>query len=181
MSTGCFASLHSEVSSSSALMTTTGTRSSLKSALMKSRQPSQWDLIATTSVTSDSGIVVAAPVDQCPCKVSGALRSRGESKDRALNSDVTGFDDRFDRAPVAAPPTGHRVDVLRDDLGLFDRQIASHGVVVKGPDGRRLDDVESSEVPASGASVARSHSVTVLGDSSHHSKDGLLERRGCTS
>jgi hypothetical protein len=53
--------------------------------------------------------------------------------------------------------------------------------VVKGPDGRRLDDVESREVPAGGASVARSHSVTVIGDPSRHSKDGLPGRRGCTS
>jgi hypothetical protein len=45
--------------------------------------------------------------------------------------------------------------------------------VVEGTDGRGLHDIESGEIPARGASVASSHSVTVLGDSSTHSKEGL--------
>lgn len=91
-----------------------------------------------------------------------------------MNSDVTGFDDRFDRASVATPSTGHRIDVLRNDLGLFDRQVAADRVVMEGPNGRRLDDIESGEVPASGASVASGHSVTVLGDLCSHSNVGWL-------
>jgi hypothetical protein len=98
-----------------------------------------------------------------------------------LGSDVTGFDDEFDRASVAAPTTGHRVNTLRDDLGFFDRQITANGEVVEGSNRRRLNNIESREVPTSGASVASSHTVTVLGDSSTHSKDELLRRRGRTS
>ena len=81
-----------------------------------------------------------------------------------MNSDVTGFDDGFDGASVATPSTGHRFNVLRDDLWFFDRQIAADGEVVEGPYGRRLHHIESREVPASGASIASSHRITVLGD-----------------
>jgi hypothetical protein len=35
---------------------------------------------------------------------------------------------------MTAPSTGHRVDVSGDYLGLFDRQFATHRVVVKGSD-----------------------------------------------
>jgi hypothetical protein len=120
--------------------------------------------MATTSVTSDRVIVTSSPRDQRPLSESGAARSRGRSKERALKSDVTGFDNGFDGASVATPTTGHRVNVLRDDLGLLDREIATDGEVMEGPNGRRLHDIESGEVPASGASVASGHSVTVLGD-----------------
>jgi hypothetical protein len=75
---------------------------------------------------------------------------------------------------MTTPTTGHRVNILRNDLWFFDRQIAADGEVMEGPNRRRLNDIESREVPASGASVARGHSVTVLGDSPTHSKVGWL-------
>ena len=100
---------------------------------MNVRQPSQFDLIVTTNVTADRVIVTSSPSDQWPWKEFGATRWRGRSKDRALNSDVTGFDNGFDGASVATPTTGHRVDVPGDYLGLFDREVAADGVVMEGP------------------------------------------------
>jgi len=98
------------------------------------------ELLTTVTVRFDrhdeghpvNGTVASTPRDQRPLSASGAARTRGRSNDRALGSDVTGFDDEFDRASVAAPTTGHRVNTLRDDLGFFDRQITANGEVVEG-------------------------------------------------
>jgi hypothetical protein len=65
-------------------------------------------------------------------------------KERGPRSDVTGFDERFNAAPVAAPSTGDGFDGVRNDLGLFDGKVAADRVVVKRPHGGRFDDVESS-------------------------------------
>ena len=154
-----------------------GTRNWSRSELMNSRQPSQSDLTATMRVVSENATSTSTPSDQWPLSESGATRSRGRSNDRALNSDVTGFDDWFDRASVTTPATRHRVNALRDDLRFLDRQITADGEVVEGPYGRRLHDIESREVPASGASIATSHSVTVLGECRSHSNVEWLPRR----
>ncbi len=57
MNTRWRTSFHSPVSFSSALTMITGTRSSSRSASRNARHPSQFDLMATTSVTLDNKIV----------------------------------------------------------------------------------------------------------------------------
>jgi hypothetical protein len=138
--------------------------------------------MATTSVIPFNGTEASTPSDQWPLSDDGATRSRGRSNDLALNSDVTGFDDWLNGAPVTTPTASDRVNTLRDDLRFFDREITADREVMEGPYGGCLNNIESREVPASGASVAIGHRVTVLGElGSHSNVEWLPRRRGRTS
>ena len=69
--------------------------------------------------------------------------------------------DGLDASSVTAPSTRHRVNDSRHDLGFFDGQLAAHGVVMERTHGRRLNDVETGQVAAGGASVFI-HTFTVM-------------------
>ena len=83
---------------------------------------------------------------------------------------------------MTAPATGDRLNGVRNDLGLLYRKVATNRVVVKGPHGGRLDDIESSEVAAGGTSITSGHELTIRANSANHSSSWRPRPwRGCTS
>ena len=57
----------------------------------------------------------------------------------------------------AAPPAGHPLDLLGENLFLLDGEVAPDRVVVEGPRPPGGDHVEASDVAAGGAPVPGSH------------------------
>lgn len=74
---------------------------------------------------------------------------------------------------------------MTDDFGAFDRELAPNREVMKRANGGGLDDVETGQVAASGAAVARGHVSTVSGISEfpstipHDIKDVRLTSLEC--
>ena len=64
-------------------------------------------------------------------------------------------------ATVAAPSAVHRLHGVTNGLGIFYRQVATNGEVMKGANGRGLDDIETGQIATRRASIPNSHSFTV--------------------
>jgi len=62
---------------------------------------------------------------------------------------------------VTTPATGHRFDVVRNNLGLLNAKVATDTVVMKRPNGRRFNDVKTRQIAARVAAIPVSHKFTV--------------------
>jgi len=63
---------------------------------------------------------------------------------------------------VTTPATRHRFDIVRDNLGLFNAEVAPHAVVMKRSNGRRFHNVKTRQIATRVAAVPVSHEFTVL-------------------
>lgn len=70
---------------------------------------------------------------------------------------------------VTTPATRHRFNVVRDDLGFFNAELAAHTVVMKRSNGRRFNDVKTRQITAGIATIPVSHKFTVLELLTNHS------------
>jgi len=78
-----------------------------------------------------------------------------------VRGSVAGLVDDLNATAVTAPAAGDRIDGASHDLRVFDRELAPDREVVEGLHRRGLHHVETSQVAAGGAAVARSHALTV--------------------
>ncbi len=62
---------------------------------------------------------------------------------------------------MSTPAARNRVNRRGNDFGLFDRQLTADGVVVKGADRGRLNDVKPRQIAARSAAIASRHTSTV--------------------
>ena len=94
-----------------------------------------------------------------------ALLPRRDHEEYRLNEDESRsleLGKNLNAASVTTPATRHRLDVVRDDLGLFNAEVATHAVVMKRSNGRRFDDVKTRQIATRVAAIPVSHEFTVL-------------------
>jgi len=96
-----------------------------------------------------------------------------------------GLVNNFYGSAVTAPTTVDRLDGVTDDFGAFDRELAPDCEVMKRANGSGLNNVETGQIAASGAAIARGHVGTVSGISEfpstipHDIKDVRLTSLEC--
>ena len=64
---------------------------------------------------------------------------------------------------MPAPTARHRFDGLGNHFGLFNIEVPTHGVVVKGTNGRRLHNIKAGYVAAGRASISGGHALNGTG------------------
>lgn len=73
----------------------------------------------------------------------------------------------LDTAVVSAPAARHRLNGFRDDFGLFDREVTTDRVVMKGSNRRGLHHVKTGQITAGGTSIAGGHALNGTGLANH--------------